>query len=335
MPNEKSKRQSSSQRKAEASDFIRAVDRAEVLRSSPDVTQEIWKENLRQIDHRNRLYGLTRAREMIRNYGTCLICQRRLLNNGSAVAEPDWYARRYGLGPQYCTDCISIILCDHDWKFASMGSFAEIRPRPGSPSFSLDVDYERAVQIVGTQLFVDHFDFIPPSNLNRASFVERIIARQLPPEAEASELRALGLLPFAYYSKRIFGDWAHLLNCAGLLAASRSGHSGYRSIASDGHVCLSVGERTVCEYLTKIGIAHEKEPLYPYDAQSNPGEKLRADFRVGSTLIEFAGRLSDDQYVERLKVKQNLALAHGLTWICITDKDLADLAFLGSALRTG
>lgn len=38
-----------------------------------------------------------------------------------------------------------------------------------------------------------------------------------------------------------------------LLALTNRGRGGYQSLAMDGHLCLSLGEPTICEYLTKHG----------------------------------------------------------------------------------
>ena len=57
---------------------------------------------------------------------------------------------------------------------------------------------------------------------------------------------------------------------------------GTQCIAKDGHVYLSLGERTKVDLPHAHGIPHEKEPHYP---ESN----YRADFAVGDVFIEFFG----------------------------------------------
>lgn len=101
---------------------------------------------------------------------------------------------------------------------------------------------------------------------------------------------------------------------------------GIRSIASDGHVCLSLGERTICEVLAQEAIEHEREVNYP-DANH------RADFRVGTTLIEYVGLQGNDAYDARTRAKQEIAARHDLTLELIEPKDLASTRGLAKRLR--
>src|SRR2546428_275772 len=89
--------------------------------------------------------------------------------------------------------------------------------------------------------------------------------------------------PSAKSVKQLFGTWLGALIAAGLLEnGTRRLLLGTQCLARDGHVCFSLGEKTIDDLLTEMGIQHEREPHYP---DSN----LRADFRIGDTFVEFVG----------------------------------------------
>ena len=102
---------------------------------------------------------------------------------------------------------------------------------------------------------------------------------------------------------------------------------GVRSIASDGHLCLSYGERDICEFLHKNGIDHSREPLYA-NFSNEPAKfgASRGDFLIGETIFEFAGLAGDKIYDAKLKKKVSNARAEGIDVRVIGTKDLENLA---------
>jgi hypothetical protein len=77
--------------------------------------------------------------------------------------------------------------------------------------------------------------------------------------------------------KELFGSWLAALIAADLLEnGTRRLLLGTHCIARDGHVCFSLGEKTVDDLLTEMGIQNEREPHYP-------NANFRADFRVEAT----------------------------------------------------
>jgi hypothetical protein len=116
----------------------------------------------------------------------------------------------------------------------------------------------------------------------------------------------------------LYGSWLAALIDAGVLeGGAHRTLRGIRSIASDGHVCLSLGERTICELLVQADIAHEKEVLYPEG-------RFRADYRIGHTLLEYVGLAGDSEYDARTRAKQDVAARHGIRLELITSTELAD-----------
>jgi hypothetical protein len=117
--------------------------------------------------------------------------------------------------------------------------------------------------------------------------------------------------------KELFGTWLGVLIAAELLEnGTRRLLLGTQCLARDGHVCFSLGEKTVDDFLTETGVQHEREPHYP-----NSG--LRADFRIGAAFVEFLGLKGQPEYDEKTMIKNQLCETAGLRLVLIEPKDLA------------
>jgi hypothetical protein len=116
--------------------------------------------------------------------------------------------------------------------------------------------------------------------------------------------------------KSIYGSWLNALIQAGILEdGTRKTSRGIQSLAKDGHVCLSLGEKTIDDFLYAHSIHHEKEPHYP---EGN----YRGDFRVGDSIIEYFGLTGNPEYDAKTKQKIQLCKKHGINLIAIYPKDL-------------
>lgn len=116
--------------------------------------------------------------------------------------------------------------------------------------------------------------------------------------------------------KAVFGSWLNALIQAGILEdGTRKNSRGIQSIAKDGHICLSLGEKTIDEYLYTNGIHHEKEPKYP---EGN----YRGDFKVGATFIEYFGLTGNPDYDAKTKEKIRLCKKHNIILVAIYPQDL-------------
>jgi len=103
---------------------------------------------------------------------------------------------------------------------------------------------------------------------------------------------------------------------------------GIQCLAKDGHVCLSLGEKTIDDTLNTLRIHHEKEGPYPEG-------HFRADFVVKDVFIEYFGLSGDTTYDERTTLKQEICKKHGIQLISIYAEDLASLKKLKSKLLDG
>ena len=123
-----------------------------------------------------------------------------------------------------------------------------------------------------------------------------------------------------------FGSWFKALIQAGILDdGTQRLFFGARFLANDGHDCASIAEKTIDDWLSDRNIIHQKEPLYPYDQELNPSTKLRADWLVENTLIEYAGLMNRKEYSEKMTKKKVLANNHEIELIVLKAEDLLKL----------
>jgi hypothetical protein len=140
--------------------------------------------------------------------------------------------------------------------------------------------------------------------------------RELASEERVAVLRLLRGKPNVRRVKELFGSWLNALIRAGVLDdGSRRTGRGVQTVAKDGHVCLSLGERTICDFLSARHIPHEKEPRYP-------DSHYRGDFRIGNTIIEYLGLAGNPAYDAKTKDKVRLCKSHGLGLVLVQPKDL-------------
>ncbi len=139
-------------------------------------------------------------------------------------------------------------------------------------------------------------------------------------------LRALKRKPTQCRVKKLFGSWLKALIEAKVLEdGTRRTSRGIQCLARDGHVCLSLGEKTIDDFLHTFGIYHEKEPRYP---EGN----FRADFVVDGVFIEYFGLTGNNDYDAKTKLKQELCKKHGIKLISVYPNDLVSLKKLEAML---
>ncbi len=116
--------------------------------------------------------------------------------------------------------------------------------------------------------------------------------------------------------RELFGSWFQALVDAGVLEdGTQQMVLGTKCLAKDGHVCLSLGEKTIDDLLSSLGITHNKEVLYP---EGN----YRADFVARDLFIEYLGLAGNPDYDAKTKLKQRVCKKHGIKLLLIYPKDL-------------
>jgi hypothetical protein len=147
-------------------------------------------------------------------------------------------------------------------------------------------------------------------------------------EHRVAVLRVLQRKPFTERAKSLFGSWLQLLIDAGVLEDDvRRTILGVQCVAKDGHVCLSLGEKTIDDFLGAHRVAHDREREYPEHG-------YRADFVVEGIFIEYFGLQGNPDYDDKTKAKFKICKDHGVELIPIYPADLANVSKLERKLQT-
>lgn len=169
--------------------------------------------------------------------------------------------------------------------------------------------------------FCEVVKFVPSS-----SFMAQPSFFSLLEEEQVKATRIFLEMPLYKFYVSEFGSWFKALIQAGILDdGTQRLFFGTRCLANDGHECASIAEKTIDDWLTDHNILHQKEPLYPYDEELNPTTKLRADWQIEGILIEYAGLMSRQEYVEKMSKKKVLAGKHGIELVMLSAEDLLRL----------
>lgn len=200
-----------------------------------------------------------------------------------------------------CTE--SLTYCQQCLEFASEGVFEHWGKAADALTMLAELEFSN-VPMLKAQLDTLHIDPRSP----------------VPPEV----IDKLLLLRFTI--KRAKFPWTLLLERAGLAENGLRLSRGTLIRARDGHKCLSLGEKAVCDFLHQFGIKHEREPMYPLDPDLNPLGRRRADWRLADgTFVELWGLPDDPVYATKMREKRELAERHGVALIELTVRDLPAL----------
>lgn len=130
---------------------------------------------------------------------------------------------------------------------------------------------------------------------------------------------------------RAFGSWNTAITTAGLEPHRSHDHRMYRRTrtkARDGHVCDSISEAVIDNWLTQHNIPHARDAQYPTTNH-------RADWSIkdGKVFIEYFGLAKDSpRYDREVKVKKNLCRRNKIKLVEIYPSDLYPRVSLESKL---
>ena len=163
---------------------------------------------------------------------------------------------------------------------------------------------------------------VPPDGFG--THVEDFVG--LDDESRAAILTLLCRKPSKERITKLFGKWFDVLVASGVLDdGARRTSRGTQCRARDGHLCFSLGEKTIDDLLYELGVSHEKEPRYP---ESN----MRADFEVSGVFIEYFGLTGDPDYDAKSELKTSLAKRHKIKLIAIYPKDVCSRSAIAKKL---
>lgn len=133
---------------------------------------------------------------------------------------------------------------------------------------------------------------------------------------------------FSHYNaaRDRFGSWNKAISSAGFTPNPVKFSN--KCIAKDGHICDSVAEKIIDDWLSGKSIKHERNIKYP----NNP--KLTADFVTKRFWIEFFG-LSGElrEYDTLIKKKRQITKKYKLPLVAIYPKDLFPINRLADILQ--
>ena len=166
-----------------------------------------------------------------------------------------------------------------------------------------------------------------------ATFVQNPDLSTASEEKQIAVVKVLLTMPSYGAYVATFGSWLQVLILAGILPdGTQQTMRGVRCVALDGHECLSLAEKAVDDWLSSHSIPHEIEPPYPYHPHLNPSHRMRADWKVANTFIEYAGLMNEPEYEARMQEKRKLAAEFGIPLIVVEPNDILSLDLKLSSL---
>ncbi|NJN24374.1 MAG: hypothetical protein HC810_08325 [Acaryochloridaceae cyanobacterium RL_2_7] len=171
--------------------------------------------------------------------------------------------------------------------------------------------------------FVESCGFIPKSDIDPINFA---FTSRISAERWAGIILTYAKMGGINHVKKKFGSWFKALVETGALPDGvMTTARGIRCLASDGHVCHSLDEQHIDNWLFSQKLPHEREPYYPSHPTYNPTGKRRADWKVRDTFIEYFGLVGNEDYDKKIDEKLLLAQYCNIDLIVIYPSDLHNL----------
>jgi len=233
----------------------------------------------------------------------CPLCGQKFIED----SLPIYYVKMLGINQlDFCRPCLDGVLNEGHHSLSMQETIAYLRDLT-------NVLQRIPSQNFGTRMLGGEIPVLWGLNTKERLEVFKILKRK----------------PAAESVKKMFGSWFEALIEAGILEdGARRTSRGTQCLAVDGHVCFSLGEKTIDDLIHSLGIEHEKEPQYP---ESN----LRADFIINNIFVEYFGLAGNIDYDNKTKLKQELCKKHGIKLISIYPWDLVSSKKLESILSDG
>ncbi len=236
----------------------------------------------------------------------CAVCGHRFWTG----EVPVWTYTRFGVG-RYCEDCC-------------------LRVRTG-----VQGNWRRPEAVTALRELAEAFGAIP-----KQAYAFEFLPLDAALERRDRCMRALCAMPDVRTLKYALGvsDWLGALQAAGLVGEARRTSRGTWCRADDGHLCRSLIEKSIDDWMARRGLAHEREPHWPAHPTLNSNGRKRADWLLPSgAYVECVGMMEDPDYAEKVRLKQLLAADLGLRIYLVGPTDLyaLDQVFVDELLNLG
>ena len=134
--------------------------------------------------------------------------------------------------------------------------------------------------------------------------------------------------------RKVFGSWNNAVLAAGFTPNRSHDNRMYKRAnakAIDGHLCDSISELLIDNWLYKNGVSHERDAHYP-------GTHHKADWAIiierQKIFVEYFGLANDSpRYDRAIREKEKLCSKHKISLIPIYPKDLYPKEFLEENLK--
>lgn len=168
--------------------------------------------------------------------------------------------------------------------------------------------------------FINACGFVPTSSANPINFS---FTSRLSNEQWAKAILGYAKIGTIEHVKKKFGSWFEaLVQTRTLPNGVQITGRGIRCLAQDGHVCHSLDEQRIDDWLFSHSIPHEREPSYPIHTELNPLGRKLADWKVYDAFIEYFGLIGDSAYEKRMNEKIMLAQNCGIELIELYPSDI-------------
>ena len=162
-------------------------------------------------------------------------------------------------------------------------------------------------------------------NVPTQAFATKPFPVDLPDETRDRWMRALVGMPDVSTIKQVLevSDWLGALRAAEIVGDSWRPSWGTWCHANDGHRCRSFLEKSIDDWFTSHGIAHECEPYWPAHPILNPSGRKRADWLLADgTYVECAGMIDQPDYAVKIATKRELASQLDIRLVVVGPTDL-------------
>ena len=133
---------------------------------------------------------------------------------------------------------------------------------------------------------------------------------------------------------KYFGSWNNAVIAAGFQSNRSHSQRMYKrvnTVALDGHLCDSISESLVDNWLSKNKIPHKRDIKYPY---TNHKADWEIDIGGKKIFVEYFGLANDSPRYDRVvKEKKEICRKHKLTLVAIYPQDIYPKKHLNDRLR--